>query len=214
MLPATMVNDQPISATFFEEGNWLTDFITPDNLTVQSLYREITQDIGDQRERITALWRWVASQVKYTRFVKAKLWIDGHSSMQKDYWAPPSLTARVRVGNCATKSFLLTSLLRNELPSGKVHCVLGNLQQPRNKGGHAWVEIQPNGANYVMESTRADMQPMVLATAADIYESVVYFNDKGVSAIEGRTILEPFTAVYIDWLKDYLDWTVIGGGGR
>jgi hypothetical protein len=205
------VNDQPISATFFNEGKWLTEFITPNSLEIQNLHREITRGITDGTEKITALWQWVASQVKYTRFVKAKLNIDGHVSAQNDYWTPPGITARVRVGNCATKSFLLASLLRNELPAEKVHCVLGNLEQPGNKGGHAWVEIQPNGASYIMESTRGDMQPMVPAASADIYEPVVYFNDQDVSAIEGRTVLEPFTAVFVSWLKDYLDWAYIEG---
>jgi len=213
MPPTTQVNDQPIAAGFFGEGNWLTTFITPNALTVQNLYKEITQGIDNQHDRLIALWHWVAS-LKYTKFVKAKMWVDGHSSVQQDYWAPPSITAKVRVGNCATKSFLLASLLRNELPVEKVHCVLGNLYQPGDKGGHAWIELQPNGESYVMESTRADMKPMVPASAADIYESVVYFNDEEVSFIEGRTVVEPFTAVYIEWLKDYLDWTYIAGGGQ
>lgn len=210
MQTPTPINDQPISATFFGEGRWLTDFITPHALEVTELHKEIVKDIDELEDRITALWGWVASK-KYTRFVKAKIWVDGHSSVQNDYWALPSITARIKVGNCATKSFLLCSLLRNEFPAEKVYCVLGNLQQPRNKGGHAWVEVQPDGARYVMESTRGDMKPMVLADNADIYESVIYFNDKIVSAIEGRTVLEPFTAVYADWLSDYLDWKYIEG---
>jgi hypothetical protein len=216
MEQATMVNDQPISATFFNEGKWLTEFITPDNRDVQTLYQNITRGITDQTERITALWKWVASQVKYTRFVKGMMSISpgGYTSTQSDYWAPPGITARVRVGNCATKSFLLASLLRNELPAEKIHCVLGNLEQPRNKGGHAWIEIQPNGVNYIMESTKDNMRPMVPADSAGIYEPVVYFNDQEVSVIEGRTVLEPFTAVYVAWLKDYLDWAYIEGGGR
>lgn len=212
MQTPTPINDQPISATFFGEGRWLTDFITPNALEVTELYKEIIKDIDEPGERITALWSWVAEKVKYVRFVKAKIWINGHSAVQDDFWVSPSITAKGKIpGNCATKSFLLCSLLRNELPAEKVYCVLGNLQQPRNKGGHAWVEVQPNGAKYVMESTRGDMKPMVLADNADIYESVIYFNDKTVSAIEGRTVLEPFTAVYADWLSDYLDWKYIEG---
>jgi hypothetical protein len=211
MSAPTLINNQPISATFFNEGRWLTDFITPNALEVQKLHKDITGGIADPGERLTALWSWVANNVRYTRFVKGKIWVNGHSSVQDDYWATPSETARVTVGNCATKSFLLASLLRNELPAGKVHCVLGNLQQPKNKGGHAWVEVQPDGVKYIMESTRGDMKPMVLAESADIYEPVVYFNDEEVSAIEGRTVLEPFTAVYADWLRDYLDWAYIEG---
>jgi transglutaminase-like putative cysteine protease len=214
IVEATMVNDQPISASLFDETHGLTEYITPNALEIQELHRKITNNILGQNDRINALWQWVASEVDYTPFVKARMSISGRNAAQGDYWAMPGLTARVRIGNCATKSFLLTSLLRNELPADRVYCVLGNLQQPGNKGGHAWVEVHPNGTNYIMESTRGDMPPMVMSQAADIYESVIYFNDQVVSALEGRTVLQPFSAVFVEWLKDYLDWKYIEGGRR
>ncbi len=211
MPQAIQIDDQPISATFFNEGKWLTDFITPDALEVKELHEKLTKDIDELQDKILACRDWVANSVKYVRFVQAKIYINGHTSSQDDYWQTPSQLIRTRVGNCANKAFLLCSLIRNELSSDKVHAVLGNLHQGAKPGGHAWVEVRPNGSNYIMESTRGDMKPMVAADIADIYESVIYFNDETVSAIEGRTVLEPFTRVFADWLKDYLDWAYIRG---
>lgn len=206
-----MIDDQPMSATFFGEGRWLTSFITPEALEVKDLHEEITQSIKEIDNRIMAAWSWVANQVKYVKFVRAKIWIHGKSSYQNDYWQNPSTLIRTKVGNCANKAFLLASLLRNDLLPGRVNCVLGNLHQEPKDGGHAWVELDYNGFKYIMESTRGDMQPMVSARVADIYEPVIFFNDESVSAIEGRTLLTPFAAVYADWLKDYLDWAYIEG---
>jgi len=211
MPESTLIDDQPISATFFGEGRWLTDFITPDALEVKKLYDSLAKKAEGYEGRAVACWEWVANQVKYVRFVNAKIWVNGHSSVQNDYWQMPSQVIRTRVGNCCNKAFLLASLIRNELPTERVHCVLGNLHQPPQPGGHAWVEVCFNSHKYIMEATRGDMKPMVASEVADIYEPVIYFNDESVSAIEGRTVLEPFTAVYADWLKDYLDWAYIKG---
>lgn len=208
------INDQPIAATFFGEGRWLTHFVTPDALEVEKLHGEITRGINDLHSKLLACWSWVSNEVRYVRFVRAKLWLNGKSSVQTDYWQNPSEVIRTKVGNCANKSFLLASLLRNELPSEQVSVVLGNLHQPPNPGGHAWCQVMGgylDSQDYIMESTRGDMKPMVATRMADIYEPVIYFNDEKVSAIEGRTLLQPFCMVYADWLKDYLDFAYIEG---
>jgi len=210
MQQPTPIDDQPISATFFGEGRWLTSFVTPDALEVMELHREITKDIDDLGDRLTALWCWVADSVKYTKFVRGKMWLGGKVSTQDDLWVTPSVTSRIMVGNCATKSFLLTSLIRNELPAERVHCVLGNLYNCK-AGGHCWTQVELGGQDYVMESTRSDVSPLVLASAADRYEAVHLFNDRKVYSIEGRTVMTPMTICYSEWLKDYLDWAYIEG---
>ena len=204
------IDDQPIESTFFGEGKWLSEFITPGNLEIGSLYDEITKGVTNQEEKIKACWHWVASKVKYKSFIKGKLQIENRVSVQHDLWCDPSTVARIKIGNCANKAFLLTSLLRNELPSSQVYCVLGNLHNG-HAGGHAWVECKLNNINYIVESTRPDVHPLVLAAATPRYESVHYFNDECAYAIEGRTVMEPFTACYSTWLKDYLDWGYIEG---
>ena len=123
----------------------------------------------------------------------------------------PSVTAHVKVGNCANMSFLLTSLVRQEMPEDKVYCVLGNLHNGK-PGGHAWTEVKLGSNDYIMEATKSDVPPLVLARVADRYEAVHLFNDKEVLSIEGRTVMTPYAECYSTWLSDYLDWSYIEGG--
>jgi hypothetical protein len=115
------------------------------------------------------------------------------------------------VHNCANKAFLLTSLLRNLISSEDVYCVLGNLHD-HDVGGHAWVQVQLDGAPYIMEATRPDIPAFIPAEAASRYEAIHFFNDKEVWMVEGRTALQPFTGSYSVWLKDYIDWVYVHGG--
>ena len=207
------IDDQPIAASFFGEVRRLTDFITPDALEVQDLYEELTQGIKDSTERISACWQWVASKVKYVKFVRGKVWINGKSSVQNDLWTMPEMTVRTLVGNCAVKSFLLASLLRNELPADQVYCALGNLYNGK-PGGHAWINLKLDGEDYIMESTTPKAPAMVASHLVERYEAVHFFNDEKVLAVEGKTQLFPYTDVYSSWLSDYLNWAYIHGDRR
>ncbi len=202
------IDDQPISATFFGEGRWLTDFVTPNALDIKDLYENLTQGITSREDRIAVLHNYVASQVKYRKFIRGRLSIEGKSSVQDDLWNMPSITARVRVGNCANKAFLMASLLRQDLSSGQVHCVLGNLYNGK-AGGHAWVQVKLDGQDFIIETTRPDVSPLVPVSSAERYEAVHLFNDEAAYAIEGRTVMEPMTACYSTWLSDYLNWAYI-----
>jgi hypothetical protein len=214
MSEIVQINDQPISSTFFGQGKWLTEFITPDNGDVQRLAQMLTDELEGKEIKARTCWQWVAHNVKYIPFVKATLQVEGKVSHQIDYWADPSLTIHTLVGNCANKSFLLTSLLRNFIDENNVKCVLGNLCQNGQCGGHAWVEVQGIDGSYIMESTREDIPAFIPAEGMGIYEPVIYFNDKGVAAVPDRTLLVPFSAVYADWLSDYLNKTVVGRVAR
>ncbi len=205
------IDDQPISATFFGEGRWLTDFITPNAIDIKELHKNLTQEATSLEDKIAILHNWVASEVRYTRFVKGRLSVEGKSSVQDDLWNMPSITARVKVGNCANKAFLMTSLLRQDMSSHQVHCVLGNLYNGK-PGGHAWVQVTLGGIDYIVETTRVDVPAMVLDSSTERYEAVHLFNDETAYAIEGRTVMEPMTACYSTWLSDYLNWAYIEGG--
>jgi hypothetical protein len=204
----TKIDDQPMDASFFGEVRRLTDFITPDAFEVQNLYKSLTEGIGDTIGKITACWKWVANQVKYVEFVKGKLTINGKTSWQNDLWTLPETTIKTRVANCAVRSFLLTSLLRNGLAPDQVYCTLGNLYNGK-PGGHAWVTLRLDGADLISESTTPTVPPLVSADAAERYEAVHHFNDKIVLAVEGKTQLVPMTDCYSTWLSDYLNWTYI-----
>ncbi len=120
------------------------------------------------------------------------------------------LASGVLVHNCANKAFLMTSLLRQELSSNQVHCVLGNLYNGK-AGGHAWVQVTLNGEDFIIETTRPDVKSLVPVSNTDRYEAVHLFNDESAYAIEGRTVMEPMTACFSTWLSDYLDWAYIEG---
>jgi len=207
------IDDQPIDATFFGEVRRLTDWITPGALEVQELFRHLTENITSTRDRITACWEWVTSQIRYVHSVRGKLCIDGKCFAQNDLWQEPSITIHTKIGNCANSAMLLASLVRNELPPQQAYCVLGNLhsQQP---GGHAWVKVSLDGDDFIMEATTPKVPPLVPEGTATHYEAVHYFNDKEVLAIAGRTQLVPYAVAYSKWLSDYLNWAYINSQRR
>ena len=206
-----LIDDQPISTTFFNESKWLTEFITPKNLEVNELYKELTRGARTIEDELRACWKWVATKVEYKKFIRGTLRVGNKVSVQNDLWMEPALVIRTREGNCANKSFLLASLLRNCLGTDQVFCVLGNLHNGA-VGGHAWVEVNlGEGYNQIMETTRSDIEPLIPAISTDRYESIHYFNDEYLYAIPGRTLMKPFSACYSTWLKSYLDWAYIEG---
>ena len=207
------IDNQPISSTFFGQGKYLTEFITPDNEDIQRLCKNLFSEDDDREIKARKCWWKVAHDIKYVPFVKATLNVEGKISKQPDYWSDPSLTLHTCIGNCANKAFLLTSLLRNVMDEDHVRCVLGNLCQNGHCGGHAWVEVRGIDGQYIMESTRDDIPAFIPAEGLEMYEPVIYFNDKGVEAVPGRTLLIPFSAVYADWLSDYINKSAIQGRG-
>jgi len=206
------IDNQPVAPTFFGEGKWLTDYVTPEQPDVVMLYNDLTKGLDSDVDKIVACWDWVANQVRYKPFIAGTINIEGHISKQADYWQSPSMCIRTQVGNCANKTFLLVSLLRNALPPEQVHCVLGNLYNG-HQIGHAWPEVTLGGRDYIVESTRGDVA-MIEAGPADRYEPVHYFNERNVYAVPGRTLMTPFQACYSSWLKDYIDWNYVNNSGR
>ena len=206
------IDNQPVAATFFGAGSWLTDFVTPDNPDVEMLWEDVTKGINGRTERTIAAWDWVANEVKYKPFIRATVSVEGKSSAQADYWQTPAMCMRTHVGNCVNKAFLLTSLLRREYPQNEVYCVLGNLHNGV-VSGHAWVEATIDGITYIVESTRNDV-PLLEVSKGDRYEPVHYINDKELYAVPGRTVMTPYHNAYSGWLKDYLDWAYIHGGAH
>ncbi len=207
---AEPIDNQPVAATFFNEGRWLTEYITPDEPDIILLRRQLFEGLTTKEERALAAWDWVAKQVRYKPFIHAYINVEGKISSQDDYWQSPSMCSKTRVGNCVNKAFLLTSLLRGDFGENEVYCVLGNLYNG-HAAGHAWVEAIINGYTYILESTRDDV-PFLPIEKASRYEPVHYVNDKKVLAVPGRTVMTPFSACYSNWLRDYLHWAYINGG--
>jgi len=204
------MDNQPISASFFGEGSWLTEFVTPNSLEVQKLYKDLTRGIGIRRSRVEILHQFVGGAIKYVPYVHASMTVEGRISDNRDAWLHPAITRRVGVGNCANKSFLLVSLLRNEFSPNEVHVVLGNLYNGK-PGGHAWTQLLMDDRTYIIEATRADVATLIPTTSTERYEAVHFFNDVDAYAIAGKTALEPYSMCYSTWLKDYLDYAYIQG---
>jgi len=212
MDPTVPIDDQPIAAGFFGEGRWLSDFVTPNQPDILMLYQQLTQGLRTQEERITACWDFAANEIKYKSFITAEIRVEGIHSVQEDFWQSPSMVSKTHVGNCANKAFLLTSLLRNELSPDQVYCVLGNLRNGHQQG-HAWVQTNIGGREYIVEATRNDV-PLLDVVNADRYQPVHYFNDQVILAVPGRTVMTPFEACYSSWLKDYIDFHYVNNQGE
>ena len=170
METAIPIDDQPVAATFFDEAHWLSDFVTPDQPDILTLWQQITRGITNQNDRIIAAWDWVANQVTYKPFIKASIQVEGVASYQEDYWQTPSQVTKTHVGNCANKAFLLASLLRNELGPEQVYTVLGNLYNG-HASGHAWVQVNVGNGEFIVEATRNDV-PMLPVSSAKRDEAV------------------------------------------
>lgn len=202
---AIACDNQPISgATLFSESRYLTSWVTPDNLEIEQKYKALTDNLP-LRDKIIACWGYVAKKLRYKPFITARVSVDGRTFTQSDVWLDPAQVIQANIGNCYNRSILLASLLRQFLSPDKVYVVLGNI----NNGGHAWVLARLD-QDYILETTSPNLSScFVPAQSADIYDPVVFFNDREVRYFPEKKIHEPFAAIRdstcVRWLEDYLD---------
>lgn len=197
-------DDQPVNqATLMGENRYLTSWITPDNLEIQETYKKLTHNIAEQKERVTALWKFV-KDIPYTQFIKSRIQIDGRSFTQTDTWLDPAQTLAAGKLNCFNKSVLLTSLLRQELGPEQAFVCLNNVNVD-GVDGHAVSYIKLDD-DYILETTNPGIKsPFLSAAAGDIYGAVIWFNDKGVSYIPGAQLREPLGLCCVAWLEEYIN---------
>jgi len=201
---AVPTTDQPINgATLLHETRYLTSWVTPDNIEIKHLYKELTNNNGkSQKSKVEACWAYVARQLRYKPFLSTKVQVDGKTFIQNDAWLDPAEVVRVGIANCMNRSILLTSLLRQELPQDKVYVVLGNIKDD----GHAWVVVRLDN-DYILETTSPNIKSCFIeASKADIYSPVMLFNDAVVRYFPGRSVHEPFSNLFcVSWLDQYLN---------
>ena len=201
------VDDQAIDSRF-GESVWLTSFITPQNPDIMLKYQALTEGLLSQRDRIVSLWEYVAN-IPYREIIRSKLVVNGRVISQKDTWFYPAETMKTGVANCANKSFLLASLLLNELPESKVSCVMGRVTID-GIGAHAWVEVECSGKDYLLETTLPQLEEALIPTSlATAYEPVLCFSDKRVyGMLVGETVESIINARFgfcpIPFLQQYL----------
>jgi hypothetical protein len=173
------------------------------------LYRDLTQGLRSIQDKATAYWKFVSHEVKYKPAIQAKVNLNGEIINQKDFWLYPAETINVRLGNCVCKSFLLTSLLMNEMPQGSVYCGLGELATDA-VGGHAWCEVQIDGEWYIVETTQPNLpRALVPADLCTIYTPYIYFDSENVYSVDNRFPIEyainmKFGICKLPFLEDYL----------
>ena len=202
-----VADNQPIDARF-GDSVWLTSFITPDNPDIRLKYLEITDGLFITRDRVDALWRYVA-EFRYKSVISSTLTTQGRKLYQEDTWFFPAEAMLLPQLNCANRSFLLTSLLKNEFPvRGQVYCVMGVLTN-NGVGNHAWVEAKLDGQRYILEATITDKgRAIIPASALDIYQGEVYFDEEDVFTEAGADVAsvinQRFGVCAIPFLETYL----------
>jgi len=200
-------DDQPIgdpyAATLFHESRYLTSWVTPDSLEIQWKYSELTHGIAEQRDRIAALWNYVKA-IPYTQSVTTTVSVDSKTFVQKDAWLDPAQAIKVGHLNCFNKSVLLASLLRQEFSPQQVYVWLGNVQA-NGVDGHATAYLKLDD-HYVLETTNPHVKsPFLKARDMDIYETVIFMNDKSVRYVPDTKLREPLGVCCVRWLEQYLN---------
>jgi len=201
---ALACDDQPTNgATLFGENRYLTSWVTPDNLEVQEAYKQLVEGIADQRARIVAVWEFVRD-IPYVQFVRTRVSVDGRTFTQNDTWLSPdeALKANTKL-NCFNKAVLLASLLRQELPADKVFVCLNNVNVD-GIDGHAVGYLKLDSGDYLLETTNPGIKsPFLKVEDADIYEAVLFFNDKTTAYIPDISLRMPLGLCCVKWLESY-----------
>lgn len=204
--PNQPIGGEHSSATLFGESRWLTEWVTPDDLTIQEKYEQITAGLLSPEDKILACFKYVCD-FPYTRFIRVETRVDGRRFVQNDAWLLPSQTISAPKLNCANRALLLASLLRQEMPPDDVWVVMGNVNVD-GQDGHAWNMVKLAGQEYLLEPTNARAKAnLIPIDFASTYEDVLYFNDLEVKAIPERKVREPFSTCYycLPFLSDYVN---------
>lgn len=200
-------DNQPILASILNERCLLTSWITPDSLEIQNKYDELTRGLESIEDKVKVCLGYVSS-IPYTNFVRVSANVAGKIFTQPDCWLLLEQALYAPKLNCANKTYLLVSLLRQELPTENIWACLGNLNSD-HQDGHAFGYLRLNNKDYILETTNPAVKnkPIPIETVGDLYEDVIYVSDKEVRAIQERNVREPFSACYhcIPFLRDYLD---------
>jgi len=204
ILEAIKCDDQPINgATIMGENRYLSSWVDPESLEIQEKYKELTEEISGQKDKIIAVWQYVKN-IPYTQFVSAKVNIGGRVFSQGDAWLDAGQTLQARKLNCMNKSILLISLLRQELSADTAFICLNNVKT-NGIGGHAVGYLRLDG-DYILETTNPGIKsPFLRAEDADIYEAVIFVNDKETRYIPSVQLREPLGICCVRWLEDYVN---------
>jgi len=185
------------------ENRYLSSWVTPDNLEIQEYYKRLTKGLQTDKEKIVAVWKYV-KDIPYTSYIKTKTIVGGRVFTQGDTWLEPAQCLYAPKLNCMNKSILLASLLRQELSENHVSVCLNNVSVD-GIDGHAVVYLRM-GNDYLLETTNPGIKsPFLKACDMDIYEGVIWFNDKSISYVPDVQLREPMGTCCVKWLESYVN---------
>lgn len=175
---------------FAGEQHDIRDFITPNQIEILGLYEHLRQE--DPRDTVALCWRYLNQYVQYPAnplgqtVDKQRLSTFGGAfvyDQPKDYWQfPYETTARVRwaeksgkktLGDCADISFVLASVLRNQLGPSEVFACIGTYIVEGKPCGHAWVKFRVDLNIYYADPTHGFGKPLDFS----LYDEYILFND-------------------------------------
>jgi hypothetical protein len=142
-----------------------SDFFQP--AKVASLAEELYPEGISEDEFILAAWQWVGSQIVYEP-IGSDIDFDGQIVKCLYCWTVEQTLQR-KLGNCVCKSAGLASLLLNYIAPERIHMVIGGFSMD-GVGGHAWLTVERNGADYILEATSTPKaQPWI---SADVMSTI------------------------------------------
>jgi len=186
-----------VNKRFAGEQHDIRDFVTPNQVEILGLFDHLKQE--DPRETATDCWRYLNKYVQYPAnplgqtIDKQRLITFGGAftyDQPHDYWQfPYETTARVRdaakkglktLGDCADVTFVLASVLRNQLGPNEVFACIGKYKLNGKPCGHAWVKFKYDLNVYYLDATHDFGKPLDFS----LYEEYVLFNDTDLNIVK------------------------------
>lgn len=186
-------------------------WITPNNIAIKNKANEFKDD--SQLIEVTKAFNWLEDGYHYDIddwivLNNGKVILKGGN----DFWSLPIFTLAQKEQNngeiyvdCEDGTFLLVSLLRSLGVTAWAN--IGTVELDSGIYGHAWVTVELNGKEYLLETTIGQHLGEI-PTVPRFYKVTIKFNEKEVIAITGedinKDIYPPLPPAKIQELKKLL----------
>jgi len=200
-----------INEKYFGEPADIRFWVTPEQYAIKKQAEEFKTD--NEIATITKTYNWLENGYHYEEDDLVIL-NNGHIVLRggADSWNLPIFTLAIKHQNngeawldCEDGSFLLASLLRANGIDAWVN--IGTVSINGSLYGHAWVTVNTNGKEYLLETTLGQSLSE-LRPVPSFYKTAVKFNEKDVIAVTGedinQTIYPPLPPAKVQDLKNLL----------
>ena len=199
-----------INNKMFGEPMDVRSWVTPNEPAIKEVAKGLQTE--DKIATITKTYNWLEENYHYDIddwiiLNNGRIIIKGGT----DSWALPIFTLAQKHQNgsiyvdCEDGTFILVSLLRSL--GIEAYANVGTVSLNGSIYGHAWVTVNLNGKEYLLETTLG-AELTELRPVPSFYKTDVKFNEKDVIAITGvdinKEIYPPLPPAKLDELKDAL----------